>query len=52
MNFNPTVSQPRLQDGWFINGSGVKVVQHMIFPADHPTFLDKHKGTKQILTEI
>jgi len=26
-------------------------VQHMIFPADHPTFPDKPKGMKQILTE-
>jgi len=51
MNFNPAGSQPRLRDGWFINGLGVKVVQHMIFPADHPTFPDKPKGMKQILTE-
>jgi hypothetical protein len=51
MNFNPAGSQPRLQDGWFINGLVEKVVQHMNFPVDHPTFPDKPKGTKQILTE-
>ena len=51
MNFNPAGSQPRLQDGWFINGSGEKVVQHMIFPTDHPTFPDMPKGMKQILTK-
>ena len=51
MNFNHAGSQPRLQDGWFFNGLGEKVVQHMIFPTDYPTFPDKSKGMKQILTE-
>ena len=51
MNFNPTGSQLRLRDGWFINRLGERVVQHMIFPADHPTFPNKPKGMKQILIE-
>jgi len=29
--------------GGLSNGSGVKVVQHMIVPADHPTFPDNPK---------
>jgi len=51
MNFNPSGSQPRLRNGWFINGLGEKVVQEMVFPTDHPTFPDKPKGMKQTLTE-
>ena len=51
MNFNPVGSQPRLQEGWFINILGEKVTQYMNFPTDHPKFLDKPKGMKQILTE-
>ena len=51
MNFNPSGSQPKLRDGWFINISGEKITQHMNFPADHPKFPDQPKGMKQILTE-
>ena len=51
MNFNPSGSQPKLRDGWFINISGEKITQHMNFPADHPKFADQPKGMKQILTE-
>ncbi len=51
MNFNPGGSQPKLRDGWFINGLGERVVQHMVFSADHPTFPDKPKGMKHVLIE-
>lgn len=51
MKFNTAGPQPRLQDGWFINGLGEMVVQSMIFPTDHPTFPGKPKGMKQILTK-
>lgn len=51
MNLRPGGKQARLRDGWFLDLSGQKIVQKMIFPLDHPDFPDQPKGMKQVLTE-
>ena len=51
MNFNSGGAQARLRNGWFINAAGEKIMQEMIFPADHPNNPDQPKGMKQVLTE-
>ena len=50
MNFNPGGKQAHLQNGWFIH-DGIKIIQPMIFPLDHPQFSDQPKGMKQVLIE-
>lgn len=50
MNLHPGGKQARMRDGWFTR-NGQKVVQPMIFPADHPEFPDQSKGVKQVLLE-
>jgi hypothetical protein len=51
MNFNPGGAQARLCNGWFINAAGEKIMQEMVFPADHPNNPDQPKGMKQVLME-
>jgi hypothetical protein len=51
MNFNPAGAQSRLRDGWFINASGQRVSQPMIFPANHPKHPNMPKGMKAVLIE-
>ncbi|KAF8810713.1 hypothetical protein BYT27DRAFT_7209170 [Phlegmacium glaucopus] len=50
MNMKPGGKQARMRNGWYMQ-SGVKIAQPMIFPSDHPEFLDMPKGIKQVLTE-
>ena len=50
MNLNPGGKQAKMRDGWFLQNDG-RVVQPMIFPADHPEFPDQPKGMKQVLQE-
>jgi hypothetical protein len=51
MNLRPSGKQARLKDGWYLRDDNVKIIQPMIFPSDHPEFLDMPKGMKQVLTE-
>lgn len=50
MNLNPGGKQARMRDGWFTQ-NGQKVIQPMIFPANHPESPDQPKGIKQVLWE-
>lgn len=50
MNVNPGGKQATMHDGWFFRDNR-KVIQPMIFPADHPNHPNKPKGIKVILTE-
>jgi len=50
MNFNSGGKQAHLRNGWFIH-DGIKIIQPMIFPLDHPQFSDQPKGMKQVLIE-
>ena len=51
INFNSGGAQAQLRNGWFINAAGEKIMQEMIFPADHPNNPDQPKGMKQVLME-
>jgi hypothetical protein len=50
MNVNPGGKQARMHDGWFIR-EGLKIIQPMIFPANHPTNPNMAKGIKAVLME-
>ncbi|KAJ7604875.1 hypothetical protein DFH06DRAFT_1020554 [Mycena polygramma] len=50
MNTKPGGKQARMRPGWFMRNNE-RVVQLMIFPADHPDFPDQPKGMKQYLRE-
>jgi hypothetical protein len=50
MNVNPGGKQAWMHDGWF-TCEGLKITQPMIFPANHPTYLNIAKGIKAVLTE-
>jgi len=50
MNVNPGGAQARMRDGWFLK-NGVKIVQPMVFPPNHPDFPDQPKGLRHILLE-
>lgn len=50
MNLNPGGKQARMRIGWFVQ-NGQKVIQPMIFSADHSGFPDQPKGMKQVLQE-
>jgi len=50
INLRPGGKQARMKDGWFMQNDR-KIVQPMIFPADHPEFPDQPKGMKQVLQE-
>ncbi|KAF9042041.1 hypothetical protein BJ165DRAFT_1323056, partial [Panaeolus papilionaceus] len=52
MNFKPGGKQACLQQGWYFNDQGEKIMQDMVFPLDHPEFLDQPKGMKQVLIEL
>jgi hypothetical protein len=50
MNLRPGGKQAHLRDGWFMQ-DGIKAIQKMSFPDDHPEFPGIPKGMKQVLTE-
>jgi hypothetical protein len=50
MNVNPGGKQAQMHDGWFIC-EGLKIIQPMIFPANHPTNPNMAKGIKAVLME-
>ncbi|KAJ7355303.1 hypothetical protein DFH08DRAFT_912378 [Mycena albidolilacea] len=47
MNMNPGGKQALMRPGWFMK-NGVKVVQPMVFPANHPKYPGQAKGMKQL----
>lgn len=50
MNLSPEGAQPIMRDDWYIDESGQKCVQSMIFPENHK-LKGKPKGIKQVLKE-
>ncbi|RPD61169.1 hypothetical protein L226DRAFT_451296 [Lentinus tigrinus ALCF2SS1-7] len=50
MNFHPGGTQARMRNGWYVK-DGQKVIQPMVYPADHPEYPDKPKGMKTVLME-
>ena len=50
MNIKPGGKQASMCNGWYIC-DGVKILQSMVYPSDHPNFPDAPKGVKAILTE-
>ena len=50
MNVNPGGKQACFHNGWFFK-NGQKIIQPMIFPPDHPDFLNEAKGIKHVLAE-
>ena len=50
MNVNPGGSQAQMRDGWF-QQNGKRIIQPMIFPADHPTFPNQPKGLWHVLAK-
>lgn len=50
MNMNPGGKQAPMRPGWFMR-NGVKVVQPMVFPVDHPKYPGQAKGMKQVMKE-
>ncbi|KAJ3858435.1 hypothetical protein EV359DRAFT_69018 [Lentinula novae-zelandiae] len=51
MNVGSGGKQARLRNGWYLNSSGTRVSQSMVFPKSHPEYLNQPKGIKQILSE-
>jgi len=50
MNVHPGSKQAHMHDGWFFCG-GSKVIQSMVYPADHPMNLNAAKSIKAVLME-
>jgi hypothetical protein len=50
MNVGPAKKQA-VWDGWFTHLDGHKVTQAMVFPANHPEYVNKPKGIEVVLTE-
>ena len=50
MNVHPGGKQAQMHDGWFIR-DGSKIIQPMVYPANHPTHANAAKGIKAVLTE-
>jgi len=50
MNVHPGGKQAQMHDGWFIHG-GLKIIQPMVYPANHPTYPNVAKGIKVVLME-
>jgi hypothetical protein len=50
MNVHPGGKQARMHDGWFTH-NGSKVMQSMVYPADHPKNPNTAKGIKAVLME-
>ncbi|KAI0372083.1 hypothetical protein BV20DRAFT_1034932 [Pilatotrama ljubarskyi] len=46
MNLRPGGKQARMRDGWYM-WDGVRIMQPMVFPPDHPKYPDAPKGMKQ-----
>ena len=53
MNLSPGGAQPKMRNGWYIDESGEKHVQSMIFPNDYSVeqLRERPKGIKQVLVE-
>ena len=51
MNVKPGGKQAFMRDGWYINESGERVIQKMVFPPDHPHFPNQAKGMKEVVSE-
>ncbi|KAJ3848796.1 hypothetical protein EV368DRAFT_48605 [Lentinula lateritia] len=51
MNVGSGGKQARLRNGWYLNSSGTRVSQSMVFPKSHPEYPNQPKGIKQILSE-
>ena len=51
MNVGPAKKQAIIWDGWFTHSDGHKVTQPMVFPANHPEYVNKPKGIKVVLTK-
>ncbi|KAG1781318.1 hypothetical protein EV702DRAFT_963062 [Suillus placidus] len=47
MNVKPGGKQAHMRDGWFMQ-DGIKVIQQMVYPLDHPEFPNKPKGMKAV----
>ncbi|KAG2750889.1 hypothetical protein P692DRAFT_20847015 [Suillus brevipes Sb2] len=45
MNIKPGGKQAHMRDGWFMR-DGIKVIQQMVYPPDHPEFPNEPKGMK------
>lgn len=50
MNVKPGGKQAHMRDGWFMR-DGIKVIQQMVYPPDHPEFPNEPKGMKAVLAE-
>ncbi len=50
MNLRPGGKQARMRNGWFMRGNE-KVMQPMVFPADHPQYPNQPKGMQHVLQE-
>jgi hypothetical protein len=50
MNVNPGGKQAQLRNGWYIK-DGKVINQSMIFPSNHPEYLNQPRGMKQVLLE-
>ncbi|KAF4692027.1 hypothetical protein FOZ60_014352 [Perkinsus olseni] len=50
MNVKPGGKQPRMRPGWY-ERDGQRVVQDMVFPADHPRYAGLPKGLRQVVIE-
>ncbi|KAG1803044.1 hypothetical protein EV424DRAFT_1582458 [Suillus variegatus] len=50
MNVKPGGKQAHMRDGWFMR-DGIKVIQQMVYPPDHPEFPNELKGMKAVLAE-
>ncbi|KAG2153091.1 uncharacterized protein EDB93DRAFT_1239876 [Suillus bovinus] len=51
MNIKPGRKQARMQDGWFMQ-DGTKVIQHMVYPPDHPSFQMSRKEPRLCLPNV
>jgi hypothetical protein len=47
---NPAGKQAYMRDGWFMQDQH-KITQPMVFPPNHPQYLNEPKGIKFVLTE-
>lgn len=50
MNIKPGGKQALMHNTWFMQ-NGEKVTQTMVYPSNHPTYPNKAKGIKAVLTE-
>ena len=48
MTMKPAGKQARMGDGWYVQ-HGNQIAQSMLFPPDHPDFLNMPKGMDRVL---